>query len=173
MGYPTQKPIALLERIISASSNEGDVVLDPFCGCATALIAAEKLGRQWVGIDLSPVAKTLVQRRMAKELGFDSLQAIYRDDTPKRTDMGLLPPYQTHKHTLFGMQEGICAGCKVLFPFRNFTIDHSSEGQGRHRPRRQLAAAMQRLQLREGDEDTGGVPGGAAEQVGSPRLAGD
>ena len=124
VNYPTQKPIALLERIISASSNEGDVVLDPFCGCATALIAAEKLGRQWVGIDLSPVAKTLVQRRMAKELGFDSLQAIYRDDTPKRTDMGLLPPYQTHKHTLFGMQEGICAGCKVLFPFRNFTIDH-------------------------------------------------
>ena len=130
VGYPTQKPIALLERIIQASSNEGDVVLDPFCGCATALIAAEKLGRQWVGIDLSPVAKTLVQRRMAKELGFDSLQAIYRDDTPKRTDMGLLPPYQTHKHTLFGMQEGICAGCEVLFPFRNFTIDHhSSEGQ--------------------------------------------
>ena len=91
VGYPTQKPIALLERIIQASSNEGDVVLDPFCGCATALIAAEKLGRQWVGIDLSPVAKTLVQRRMAKELGFDSLQAVYRDDTPKRTDMGLLP----------------------------------------------------------------------------------
>ena len=124
VNYPTQKPIALLERIIQASSNEGDVVLDPFCGCATALIAAEKLERQWIGIDLSPVAKTLVQRRMAKELGFDSLQAIYRDDTPKRTDMGLLPPYQTHKHTLFGMQEGICAGCKVLFPFRNFTIDH-------------------------------------------------
>ena len=124
VNYPTQKPIALLERIIQASSNEGDVVLDPFCGCATALIAAEKLGRQWVGIDLSPVAKTLVQRRMAKELGFDSLQAVYRDDTPKRTDMGLLPPYQTHKHTLFGMQEGICAGCEVLFPFRNFTIDH-------------------------------------------------
>ena len=124
VNYPTQKPIALLERIIQASSNEGDVVLDPFCGCATALIAAEKLERQWIGIDLSPVAKTLVQRRMAKELGFDSLQAIYRDDTPKRTDMGLLPPYQTHKHTLFGIQEGICAGCKVLFPFRNFTIDH-------------------------------------------------
>ena len=124
VGYPTQKPLALLERIIQASSNPGDVVLDPFCGCATALIAAEKLGRQWIGIDLSPVAKTLVQRRMAKELGFDSLQAIYRDDTPRRTDMGLLPPYQTHKHTLFGVQEGICAGCEILFPFRNFTIDH-------------------------------------------------
>ena len=123
-GYPTQKPIALLERIIKASSNEGDVVLDPFAGCATALIAAEKLERQWIGIDLSPVARTLVQRRMAKELGFDSLGVIYRDDTPKRTDMGVLPPYQTHKHTLYGMQEGICIGCEVLFPFRNFTVDH-------------------------------------------------
>ena len=124
VGYPTQKPLALLERIIQASSDPGDVVLDPFCGCATALIAAEKLERQWIGIDLSPVARTLVQRRMAKELGFDSLQAVYREDTPKRTDMGLLPPYQTHKHTLYGMQEGICAGCEMLFPFRNFTIDH-------------------------------------------------
>ncbi len=124
VGYPTQKPLALLERIIQASSNEGDVVLDPFCGCATALIAAEKLERQWIGIDLSPVARTLVQRRMAKELGFDSLGVIYRDDTPKRTDMGPLPPYQTHKHTLYGIQEGICAGCEVLFPFRNFTVDH-------------------------------------------------
>ena len=124
VGYPTQKPIALLERIIQASSNEGDVVLDPFCGCATALIAAEKLGRQWIGIDLSPVARTLVQRRMANELGFDSLGVVYRDDIPRRTDIEKPPPYRTQKHTLFGMQEGICAGCKVLFPFRNFTIDH-------------------------------------------------
>ena len=54
VGYPTQKPLALLERIIRASSNEGDVVLDPFAGCATACVAAERLRRQWVGIDLSP-----------------------------------------------------------------------------------------------------------------------
>ena len=99
-------------------------MLDPFCGCATALIAAEKLERQWIGIDLSPVARTLVQRRMAKELGFDSLGVIYRDDTPIRTDQGKLPPYKTHKHTLFGKQEGHCAGCKHDFPFRNFTVDH-------------------------------------------------
>ena len=124
IGYPTQKPIALLERIIHASSSEGDVVLDPFCGCATALIAAEKLERQWIGIDLSPVARTLVQRRMAKELGFDSLGVIYRDDIPRRTDIDKPPPYKTQKQTLFGVQEGICAGCKISFPFRNFTIDH-------------------------------------------------
>ena len=124
VGYPTQKPLALLERIISASSNEGDVVLDPFCGCATALIAAEKLERQWIGIDLSPVARTLVQRRMANELGFDSLGVIYRDDIPRRTDIDKPPPYRTQKQTLFGMQEGVCAGCKISFPFRNFTVDH-------------------------------------------------
>ncbi len=55
-GYPTQKPLALLERIILASSNEGDMVLDPFCGCATACVAAEKYDRQWVGIDVSSLA---------------------------------------------------------------------------------------------------------------------
>ena len=53
LGYPTQKPEALLERIIRASSNEGDVVLDPFCGCGTAIAAAHKLGRGWIGIDIT------------------------------------------------------------------------------------------------------------------------
>ena len=71
-GYPTQKPLALLERIIKASSKKGDVVLDPFCGCATACVAAEKLGRQWIGIDLSPMAYTLVRERLLKQLGIGS-----------------------------------------------------------------------------------------------------
>ena len=57
--YPTQKPLALLERIISASSNKGDMVLDPFCGCATALVSADRLQREWAGIDLSPLAVKL------------------------------------------------------------------------------------------------------------------
>ena len=56
LGYPTQKPLALLERIINASSNPNDIVLDAFCGCGTALVAAEQLGRQWIGIDVSPTA---------------------------------------------------------------------------------------------------------------------
>lgn len=64
MGYPTQKPVALLERIISASSNEGDLVLDPFCGCGTAVHAAEKLGRRWVGIDITHLSIGLIERRM-------------------------------------------------------------------------------------------------------------
>jgi site-specific DNA-methyltransferase (adenine-specific) len=64
LGYPTQKPRALLERIISASSNPGDVVLDPFCGCGTAVDAAQKLGRQWIGIDVTHIAIGMIEDRM-------------------------------------------------------------------------------------------------------------
>ena len=64
LGYPTQKPLALLERIIQASSNAGDVVLDPFCGCGTAVHAAQKLGRQWIGIDITHLAISLIEKRL-------------------------------------------------------------------------------------------------------------
>lgn len=64
LGYPTQKPLALLERIIAASSNAGDVVLDPFCGCGTAVHAAQKLGRRWIGIDVTHLAIALIEKRM-------------------------------------------------------------------------------------------------------------
>ena len=69
VGYPTQKPIALLDRIIKASSNQGDLILDPFCGCATTCVAAERLSRRWIGIDISPKAVELVKTRIEKELG--------------------------------------------------------------------------------------------------------
>lgn len=64
LGYPTQKPVALLERIVSASSKPGDVVLDPFCGCGTTVHAAQKLGRQWIGIDITHLAIGLIERRL-------------------------------------------------------------------------------------------------------------
>jgi site-specific DNA-methyltransferase (adenine-specific) len=64
LGYPTQKPVALLERIISASSNPGDVVLDPFCGCGTTVHAAQKLERQWTGIDITHLAISLIEKRL-------------------------------------------------------------------------------------------------------------
>lgn len=64
LGYPTQKPIALLERIIRVSSNEGDIVLDPFCGCGTAVHAAQKLNRRWIGIDITHLAVSLIERRL-------------------------------------------------------------------------------------------------------------
>ena len=69
LGYPTQKPEALLERIINASSNEGDVVLDPFCGCGTAIAAAERLNRRWIGIDVTHIAITLIRHRLRDSFG--------------------------------------------------------------------------------------------------------
>ncbi|MGB7044010.1 MAG: DNA methyltransferase, partial [Methylocella sp.] len=66
LGYPTQKPVALLERIIAASSNPGYVVLDPFCGCGTTVEAAERLGRRWIGIDVTHYAVTLIEKRLQK-----------------------------------------------------------------------------------------------------------
>ncbi|MYC38944.1 MAG: site-specific DNA-methyltransferase [Chloroflexi bacterium] len=71
IGFQTQKPEELLERIISASSNEGDVVLDPFCGCGTATVAAERLNRRWIGIDITHIAITLIRHR---------LQDTFKDD---------------------------------------------------------------------------------------------
>ena len=94
-GYPTQKPLALYERILRASSNEGDIVLDPFCGCGTTLVAAERLGRQWVGIDIWDAALQVVLERLKKEnLTPDSEESTclwadhihYRKDLPERTD---------------------------------------------------------------------------------------
>jgi site-specific DNA-methyltransferase (adenine-specific) len=64
LGYPTQKPVALLERIIQASSNEGDVLLDPFCGCGTSIHAAQNLNRQWIGIDITHLAIRLIETRL-------------------------------------------------------------------------------------------------------------
>lgn len=87
LGYPTQKPLALLERIINASSNEGDVVLDPFCGCGTAVDAAQKLGRQWIGIDVTHLSIGLIERRMKDRYG-DALQYEVIG-TPNDTDSAL------------------------------------------------------------------------------------
>ena len=86
-GYPTQKPLELYERVIKASSNEGDLVLDPFCGCATTPIAAERLGRQWVGIDIWNGALEVVRKRMEdnRQLLADSDPLIvYSTETPVR-----------------------------------------------------------------------------------------
>jgi DNA modification methylase len=81
LGYPTQKSEALLERIIATSSEQGDIVLDPFCGCGTTIAVAEKLQRQWIGIDISPTAVNLMVRRMAK------LGAVAKSDgLPKTLD---------------------------------------------------------------------------------------
>ena len=80
IGYPTQKPLALLERIIRASSNPGDMVLDPFCGCATTCVAAERLQRRWMGIDLSPLSFELLKLRFEQQ-GIVK-QIIHQTDSP-------------------------------------------------------------------------------------------
>ena len=93
VGYPTQKPLALIERIIKASSNKDEIVLDPFCGCATTCVAAEKLERKWVGIDVSIKAYELVQKRLKQGLE-EQHTKMYAPEVhlstspPKRTDIG-------------------------------------------------------------------------------------
>ena len=125
IGYPTQKPLKLLDRIIKASSNEGDIVLDPFAGCATACVAAERHSRQWLGIDISEKAAELVQVRIRKEIDlFHNFKPIHRTDQPHRTDLGKLPPPSAHKDVLYGKQSGQCGGWVVMFHKRNLTLDH-------------------------------------------------
>jgi len=77
LGYPTQKPEALLERIIKASSNEGDLILDPFCGCGTAVAAAQRLNRCWIGIDITHLAITLIKYRLRDAFG-ESIAQTYK-----------------------------------------------------------------------------------------------
>ena len=129
IGYPTQKPLALLERIILASTRKGQLVFDPFCGCATSLVAAERWGRQWAGIDLSALSIKLVRRRIKEDNPlFNSKLILHSNtadfalaaqaDTPEPAD------YRQYKHDLYGKQSGECAGCKEHFQLRNLTIDH-------------------------------------------------
>ncbi len=136
-GFRTQKPLKLLERIIKVSSNEGDLVFDPFCGCATTCVAAELLDRNWVGIDISEKAYELVNFRLRQNQGAvyheDGVkqksileQVFLRKDVPQRTDLGKLPRYncKENKTKLYGAQQGLCAGCDTHFQFRNLTVDH-------------------------------------------------
>lgn len=87
IGYPTQKPEALLERIIEASSNKGDLILDPFCGCGTTVSVAERLNRNWVGIDITMLAINLIKRRLTKQFaGHGKNLNINTDGIPKDID---------------------------------------------------------------------------------------
>jgi DNA modification methylase len=83
LGYPTQKPLALLERIISSSSNEGDVILDPFCGCGTTIDAAQRLGREWVGIDITFIAVDLIEKRLRHAYGDPVIKTYEVDGIPR------------------------------------------------------------------------------------------
>ena len=157
-GYPTQKPLALLDLIIKTSSNEDDIVLDPFCGCATACVAAEKLGRKWIGIDISDSAEVITKLRLEEEITnksdfWDPIKDIivtrilptltnppkkqnlttnlFDDPNKEKYSETELEAFRSHKHRMYGNQEGKCNGCLYPLPFRNMTIDHilpKSEG---------------------------------------------
>ena len=141
-GYPTQKPLALLKRIITASSDVDDIVFDPFCGCATALVAAELEARRWIGIDISDKAVELLKQRLtyhAKDLLYEK-EFTETGHTPVRTDkeqqkieqkemeilVGFekLPHYTEHKPFLYGKQRGNCNGCLRHLEYQNLEVDH-------------------------------------------------
>ncbi len=96
LGYPTQKPVALLERIIESSSGPGDLVLDPFCGCGTTVYAAQKLGRRWIGIDVTHLAITLMKERLRDAFGKDAQFAVLGEPTsvPDAVALAESDPYQ-------------------------------------------------------------------------------
>jgi len=122
-GYPTQKPLALLRRIILASSNEGNIVMDPFCGCATTCVAAQQLNRRWIGIDIKKQPVKILIERLSDDAGlFKDFTAT--DQIPKRTDLTEVQPSESIKQQLYKQQEGKCNACGDDFKIWNLEIDH-------------------------------------------------
>ena len=122
-GYPTQKPLALLERIIKASTNKGDIVLDPFCGCATTCVAANHLERQWVGIDLSETAEHFIKSRITKESSpLIDEEFIVNPKQEPRTDLEPLDKNDV-KADMFA-KDNVCPGCKMEKVIGDMDLDH-------------------------------------------------
>ena len=143
IGYPTQKPLALLEQIIKASSNEGDMVLDPFAGCATACVSSREAGPP-VGRH-GPIASCLHagsgtsgprgKGRIRRIPAADGLEGHAQKRHPAPDGIDAPKNYRQHKHVLYGQQEGRCGGCDMDFPFKIFEVDHvvpQSRGGGNH-----------------------------------------
>jgi hypothetical protein len=152
-GYPTQKPLALLHRILKASSQPGDVVLDPFCGCATTCVAAQQLGRQWLGIDIEEQAVKVLIERLEK-MGFlddtlkfnvKGLDFITTTIAPVRTDLPQIAPTdKTMKEQLYTEQQGRCKACDVSMRIIDFEVDHiipKAKGGGDYYENYQLLCA--------------------------------
>lgn len=129
LGYPTQKPLSLLERIIASSSNEGDTILDPFCGCGTTIHAAQKLNRRWIGIDITHLAISLIEKRLN-----DAFPGIEYEvhGTPKdlegARDLALRDKYQfqwwavslVNAVPFGGKKKGADSGIDGIIYFKNF-----------------------------------------------------
>ena len=133
-GWATQKPLALYSRMVLASSNPGDVVLDPFCGCATTLVAAENAGRKWLGIDREPEAANMIVQQFSKCIKTkadwrNQIRIIrhcdnQRKEFPVRTDLGEFEHYKKHFDRLYTEQAGICAGCDKHYDANVMQVDH-------------------------------------------------
>ena len=140
VGYPTQKPLELLRRIIEASSNEGDLVLDPFCGCATTCVAAQQLRRSWIGMDLSATTADLIMERLKTD---DRLftDFVRTGEFPKRTDIKEVEPTKNVKEKLYREQDGKCNACARDMEIFDLEIDHiipKSKNGGDHYENYQL-----------------------------------
>ena len=122
-GYPTQKPLALLHRIIKTSSNEGDIVFDPFCGCATTCVAAQQLGRKWMGIDIEKQAVGILIERLSNDAGLFQ-DFVNTTIVPQRTDIEIELPSASVKERLYKEQNGLCNACGTAFDIWNLEIDH-------------------------------------------------
>ena len=95
LGYPTQKPLALMERVVAVSSNKGDIVLDAFCGCGTALVAAQRLGRKWIGIDVSPTACRVMAKRLWTDCRLtEGKDFVIRDLPRSEKQLREMPPFE-------------------------------------------------------------------------------
>ena len=132
-GWKTQKPLGLLRPLIKASSNRGDVVLDPFCGCATACVAAELEGRQWIGIDRFEDAGDITKLRlsdMVLDWQDDQIRVLHKPPKAVEPDepgkKGRTKKYKTSDNTdkLYGNQHGDCPGCGNHYRVKGFHIDH-------------------------------------------------
>ena len=123
-GYPTQKPLTLLNRIIKASSNEGDVVLDPFCGCATTCVAAQQLNRKWIGIDIEAQAAKVLVERLGDDAGLFK-DFVHTKKFPDRTDIEIKQDSESVRQKLYKAQKGKCNACDYTADhIRHFELDH-------------------------------------------------
>ena len=123
-GYKTQKPLKLLTRIIKASSDEGDIVLDPFCGCATTCVAAQQLQRQWIGIDIEPRAPTILMERLSDDAKMFK-NFVHLTEPPQRTDVEIvLPKSKSVRARLYFEQGKKCKGCGNEYLEKDFEVDH-------------------------------------------------
>jgi len=172
LGYPTQKPEALLERIIKSSSNPFDLLLDPFCGCGTAIVVAHRLGRKWIGIDISPTACNLMEQRMRVGL---SVSPNVVGMPLSEDDLRNLPPFEFQNwvvHRLFGRVSARKSSDMGIdgYTFEGYPIQvKQSDGVGRNVVDN-FETAMRRGKAKKGVIVAFSFGKGANEEIARARL---